>query len=114
VTTSPSAGDADESLPSTSQSRTRSSVRDVKPTTNTLKSQLKDLIANPKQLGPTECYIGQILKLLDKETSELLNTALNDKRIRHVDLLRLCAQEGYKMSEATMRRHRSGGCRCLR
>lgn len=114
MTTSPSVGDADESLPNTSQSRIRSSVRDVKPTTNTLKSKLSDLIANPKQLGPTECYVGQILKLLDKDTSVLLNTALNDKRIRHVDLLKLCAEEGYKMSEATMRRHRSGGCRCPR
>lgn len=114
MTTSPSVGDADESLPNTSQSRIRSSVRDVKPTTNTLKSKLSDLIANPKQLGPTECYVGQILKLLDKDTSGLLNTALNDKRIRHVDLLKLCAEEGYKMSEATMRRHRSGGCRCPR
>ena len=48
----------------------------------------------------------------EEEEALLLHTALADKRIRHVDLVRLCEAEGYKMSEATMRRHRAGGCRC--
>jgi hypothetical protein len=51
---------------------------------------------------------------IPKEESELLKKALADKRIRHVDLVRLCESEGYKMSEATMRRHRAGGCRCAK
>lgn len=116
--TSPSAGDAVEYLLSTSQSHTLSSVPDVKQTTNTfratktLKAGLKSLIENPKPLSPTLCYIGQIIEKLDKETSQLFIQALKDSRIRHVDLLRLCEQEGYKMAEATMRRHRSRHCRC--
>jgi len=112
--TSPSAGDAVEYLPSTSQSPILSSVRDVKPTTNTLKATLKSLLDNPKTLSNQECYIGQILKKLDKETSKLFSQALDDARIRHVDLLKLCSEEGFKMSEATMRRHRAKACRCPR
>jgi len=53
-----------------------------------------------------------MLANLNKEEAALLEAALKDKRIRHVDLVRLCEVEGYKMSEATMRRHRAGGCRC--
>lgn len=112
--TSPSVGDAGVSLPSTSRSHTRSNVRDVKPQTSTLKSQLQDLLNNPGHLRGVECFVGQIIKLLDQETSRIFVTALNDKRVRHVDLVKVCAAEGYKMSEATMRRHRAGGCRCSR
>ena len=113
MTNSPSVGDVAESSRSTSRSRTRSNVQDVKPSTN-ISDALKDLLANPNKLRQGDCYVGQILLDFEPTTSQLFKTALDDKRIRHVDLLKLVEAEGYKMSEATMRRHRSGACRCPR
>jgi hypothetical protein len=112
VTNSPSAGDVDESLRNTSQSRTRSSAQDVKQSTSTFKEGLTKLVNNPKVFAGQECFVGQVLANLNNDEALLLHTALADKRIRHVDLVRLCEAEGYKMSEATMRRHRARGCRC--
>jgi hypothetical protein len=112
VTNSQSVGGAAESLPNTSRSRTRLNARDVKPSISTFKEGLAELVNNPKVFAGQECFVGQMLFSINKEETELLKTALADKRIRHVDLVRLCEAEGYKMSEATMRRHRAGGCRC--
>lgn len=111
MTNSPSAGDVAESSPNISQSRTRLNAPDVKQSIS-ISDALKELLDNPNKLRQSDCYVGQVLLDLEPEASALLNTALKDKRIRHVDLLKLCVAEGYKMSEATMRRHRSGGCRC--
>ena len=112
MTNSPSAGDVDESLRNTSRSRTRSNAQDVKQSTSTFKDGLIKLVNNPKVFAGQECFVGQMLCSIEQEEAELLKTALSDKRIRHVDLVRLCEAEGYKMSEATMRRHRARGCRC--
>jgi hypothetical protein len=112
VTNSPSVGDVAESSRNTSPSRTRSNAQDVKQSTSTFKDGLTKLVNNPKVFAGQECFVGQMLCSIPKEESELLKKALADKRIRHVDLVRLCESEGYKMSEATMRRHRAGGCRC--
>jgi hypothetical protein len=112
VTKLPSAGGAAESLPNTSQSHTRSNALDAKQSISTFKDGLTQLVNNPKVFAGQECFVGQMLANLNNEESLLLHTALADKRIRHVDLVRLCEAEGYKMSEATMRRHRAGGCRC--
>ena len=114
VTKRLNAGDVDESLPNTSQSLTASNVQDAKRSINTFKDGLTALINNPKVFAGQECFVGQMLTSLNTEEAELLKTALADKRVRHVDLVRLCEAEGYKMSEATMRRHRAGGCRCER
>jgi hypothetical protein len=108
------AGDVDASLPSTSQSLIASNVHDAKQSTNTFKDGLTALVNNPKVFAGQECFVGQILTNISNDESELLKSALADKRVRHVDLVRLCEAEGYKMSEATMRRHRAGGCRCDR
>jgi hypothetical protein len=112
VTNSPSVGDVEESSPNTSPSRTRSSAQGAKQSTSTFKDGLLKLVQNPKIFAGQECYVGQMLMAINPDESELLKTALDDKRIRHVDLVRLCEAEGYKMSEATMRRHRARGCRC--
>ena len=112
--TSPSVGGVEESLPNTSRSRTRLNVQGVKQSTNTFKDGLSTLINNPLQFAQQECFVGQVLYKISLEEAELLKMAIADKRVRHVDLVRLCEAEGYKMSEATMRRHRSGGCRCIR
>ena len=112
VTNSPSVGDVAESSRNTSPSRTRSNAQDVKQSTSTFKDGLTKLVNNPKVFAGQECFVGQMLANLNNEEALLLHTALADKRIRHVDLVRLSAEEGYKMSEATMRRHRAGGCRC--
>jgi hypothetical protein len=112
VTNSLSAGDVDESLRNTSQSRTRLNAQDAKQSISTFKEGLTQLVNNPKVFAGQECFVGQVLANLNNEEALLLHTALADKRIRHVDLVRLCEAEGYKMSEATMRRHRARGCRC--
>lgn len=112
VTNFPSAGDVAESSPNILPSRTRSNVQGVKQSTSTFKNGLSELVNNPKVLSGKDCFIGQILSIITAEEKKLLESALADKRIRHVDLLRLCDAEGYKMSEATMRRHRARGCRC--
>ena len=112
MTNSLSAGDVDESLRNTSQSRTRSNAQDAKQSTSTFKDGLTKLVNNPKVFAGQECFVGQVLANLNNDESLLLHTALADKRIRHVDLVRLCEAEVYKMSEATMRRHRARGCRC--
>jgi len=112
VTNSLSAGDVDESLRNTSQSRTRSNAQDAKQSISTFKEGLTQLVNNPKVFAGQECFVGQVLANLNNDEALLLHTALADKRIRHVDLVRLCEAEGYKMSEATMRRHRARGCRC--
>jgi len=114
VTKRLSAGAVDESLRNTLQSRIASNVQDAKQSTNTfsLKAGLENLLDNPNVFDPTECFVGQIISHLNPDEAQLLKTALADKRIRHVDLVRLCEAEGYKMSEATMRRHRARGCRC--
>jgi len=112
--TSPSVGDAEESSPNISPSLTRLNARGAKQSINTFKQGLTKLVENPQVFSVQNCFIGQILGSIPKEDSELFKTALGDKRIRHVDLVKLCASEGFKMSEATMRRHRAGGCRCLR
>ncbi len=112
MTNSPSAGDVAESSRNISPSRIRSNAQDVKPSTSTFKEGLTKLVNNPKVFAGQECFVGQMLANLNNEEALLLHTALADKRIRHVDLVRLSAEEGYKMSEATMRRHRAGGCRC--
>ena len=112
MTNSLSAGDVDESLRNTSQSRTRLNVQDAKQSISTFKEGLTQLVNNPKVFAGQECFVGQVLANLNNEEALLLHTALADKRIRHVDLVRLCEAEGYKMSEATMRRHRARGCRC--
>ena len=112
MTNSQSAGDVDESLRNTSRSRTRSNAQDVKQSTSTFKDGLTKLVNNPKVFAGQECFVGQVLANLNNDEALLLHTALADKRIRHVDLVRLCEAEGYKMSEATMRRHRARGCRC--
>jgi len=112
VTNSLSAGDVDESLRNTSQSRTRSNAQDAKQSISTFKDGLTQLVNNPKVFAGQECFVGQVLANLNNDEALLLHTALADKRIRHVDLVRLCEAEGYKMSEATMRRHRARGCRC--
>lgn len=114
MTNSPSAGDVAESLPNTSPSRTRLNARVAKQSISTFKEGLTQLVNNPKVFAGQECFVGQMLAVINTEEAELLKTALADKRIRHVDLVRLCEGEGYKMSEATMRRHRAGGCRCPR
>jgi hypothetical protein len=102
----------DESLRSTSQSRTRLNAQDAKQSISTFKEGLTQLVNNPKVFAGQECFVGQVLANLNNDEALLLHTALADKRIRHVDLVRLCEAEGYKMSEATMRRHRARGCRC--
>lgn len=107
-----SAGGVDESLPNTSQSLTASNVQDAKQSINTFKDGLTALVNNPKVFAGQECFVGQIISNISSEEAEILKTALADKRVRHVDLVRLCEAEGYKMSEATMRRHRARGCRC--
>lgn len=112
MTNSPSAGGVAESSPNISPSRTRLNARVAKQSTNTFKEGLLKLVDNPKVFAGTECFVGQMLTHIKPEEAELLKTALADKRIRHVDLVRLCEAEGYKMSEATMRRHRARGCRC--
>lgn len=112
MTNSLSAGDVDESLRNTSQSRTRSNAQDAKQSISTFKEGLTQLVNNPKVFAGQECFVGQVLANLNNDEALLLHTALADKRIRHVDLVRLCEAEGYKMSEATMRRHRARGCRC--
>jgi hypothetical protein len=112
VTNSPSAGDVAESSRNISPSRTRSNALVAKKTINTFKDGLTQLVNNPKVFSNQNCFLGQMLANLNNEEALLLHTALADKRIRHVDLVRLCEAEGYKMSEATMRRHRAGGCRC--
>ena len=112
MTNSLSAGDVDESLRNTSQSRTRLNAQDAKQSISTFKEGLTQLVNNPKVFAGQECFVGQVLANLNNDEALLLHTALADKRIRHVDLVRLCEAEGYKMSEATMRRHRARGCRC--
>ena len=112
MTSNQNVGAVEESLPNTSQSRTRLNAQGVKPSTSTFKDGLTQLVNNPKVFAGQECFVGQMLASLNNEESLLLHTALADKRIRHVDLVRLCEAEGYKMSEATMRRHRARGCRC--
>ncbi len=112
MTKHPSAGGAAESSQNTSPSHTRSNALGAKQSTSTFKDGLTQLVNNPKVFAGQECFVGQMLANLNNEESLLLHTALADKRIRHVDLVRLCEAEGYKMSEATMRRHRAGGCRC--
>ena len=112
MTNSLSAGDVDESSRSTSQSRTRLNAQDAKQSISTFKEGLTQLVNNPKVFAGQECFVGQVLANLNNDEALLLHTALADKRIRHVDLVRLCEAEGYKMSEATMRRHRARGCRC--
>lgn len=112
MTNSPSVGDVEESSPNISPSRTPSSARGVKQSTSTFKDGLTKLVNNPKVFAGQECFVGQMLANINTEEAELLKTALADKRIRHVDLVRLCEAEGFKMSEATMRRHRARGCRC--
>jgi hypothetical protein len=112
VTNSPSVGDVAESSRNTSPSRTRSNAQDVKQSISTFKDGLTQLVNNPKIFSNQNCFLGQMLANLNKEEASLLEAALKDKRIRHVDLVRLCEAEGYKMSEATMRRHRARGCRC--
>jgi hypothetical protein len=104
----------DESLRNTSQSRTRLNAQDAKQSISTFKEGLTQLVNNPKVFAGQECFVGQVLANLNNDEALLLHTALADKRIRHVDLVRLCEAEGYKMSEATMRRHRARGCRCER
>lgn len=108
-----SVGGAEESSPNISQSRTPLNALDAKQSIS-ISEKLQTLISNPNQFNRAECYVGQVLDKLEREASELLKIALNDKRIRHMDLLRLCAEYGFKMSEATMRRHRAFGCRCPR
>lgn len=112
VTKRLNAGGVDESLPNTSQSLTASNVQDAKRSINTFKDGLTALIDNPKVFAGQECFVGQIVASISSEEAEILKAALADKRVRHVDLVRLCEAEGYKMSEATMRRHRARGCRC--
>ena len=112
MTNSPSAGDVAESSRNISPSRTRSNALVAKQSISTFKEGLTQLVNNPKVFIGQECFVGQMLANLNNEESLLLHTALADKRIRHVDLVRLCEAEGYKMSEATMRRHRARGCRC--
>lgn len=114
VTNFPSVGDVAESSPNTSQSRTRSNAQDAKQSINTFKDGLSKLVNNPSLFTQQECFVGQMLTTVTPEEAELLKTAMADKRVRHVDLVRLCEAEGYKMSEATMRRHRAGGCRCAK
>ena len=113
MTNSPSAGGAAESLPSTLPSRTRSNAQGAKRSTNTFKSELQKLVSNPSAFTNQDCFVGQVLSKINLDEAELLKTALADPRIRHVDLVRLCEAEGYKMSEGTMRRHRSKSCRCI-
>lgn len=112
MTNSLNAGDAAEYSQSISPSHTPSSARGAKQSTSTFKDGLTQLVNNPKVFAGQECFVGQVLANLNNDESLLLHTALADKRIRHVDLVRLCEAEGYKMSEATMRRHRARGCRC--
>ena len=114
MTNSLSAGDVAESSRNTSQSRTRLNAQDAKQSISTFKDGLTQLVNNPKVFAGQECFVGQVLANLNNDEALLLHTALADKRIRHVDLVRLCEAEGYKMSEATMRRHRARGCRCER
>ena len=112
MTKHPSAGGAAESSQNTSPSHTRLNALGAKQSISTFKEGLTQLVNNPKVFAGQECFVGQMLANLNTDESSLLRTALADKRIRHVDLVRLCEAEGYKMSEATMRRHRAGGCRC--
>lgn len=112
VTNFPSVGDVAESSPNISPSRTRSNVQGAKQSISTFKDGLTQLVNNPKVFSGQDCFVGQMLRIITEDESILLKSALADKRIRHVDLLRLCESEGYKMSEATMRRHRAHGCRC--
>lgn len=112
MTNSLNVGGAGEYSQSISQSHTRLNARDAKQSTSTFKDGLTQLVNNPKVFIGQECFVGQMLATINKDEAELLKTALADKRIRHVDLVRLCEAEGFKMSEATMRRHRARGCRC--
>ena len=112
MTSNLNVGDAAGYSLNISQSQTLSNAQGVKPSISTFKDGLTQLVNNPKVFAGQECFVGQMLASLNNEESLLLHTALADKRIRHVDLVRLCEAEGYKMSEATMRRHRARGCRC--
>ena len=114
MTNSPSVGGVEESSQNISPSLTHLNAQDVKQSTNTFKENLRALVSNPKAFNTQECFVGQIILEIDKDDAELLIKALADKKVRHIDLVRLLEAEGYKMSEATMRRHRGHGCRCPR
>jgi O-acetylhomoserine/O-acetylserine sulfhydrylase-like pyridoxal-dependent enzyme len=108
--TSLNAGDATESLLSSSQDLGASSVQDAK---QSIKTKLDALLVNPDKWIHTTCFVGQVLKDMDEETKTTFIEVLNNPNIQHVQIARLLEGEGLKTSEGTIRRHRKGGCRCL-
>lgn len=111
MTKSPNAGVAQESLQNISQDLGASSVPDAK---QSIKTKLEKLLEKPDKWSHTTCYIKGVLESLDKDAKTLFEKALADDRIQHVLIARLLEEEGFKTSEATIRRHRKGGCRCVK
>ena len=72
---------------------------------------LSDRLANyePPRIGAL-CRTCLLLKQLPEKDAEALRVALADKRISSGGLSRILKEEGHKIAETTLRRHRKGEC----
>jgi hypothetical protein len=72
---------------------------------------LSDRIANYEapRIGAA-CRTCALLKSLPEKEAEALRVALADKRFSNGGLSRILRDEGYKIAESTLRRHRKGEC----
>lgn len=69
------------------------------------------LAAQSKRRVSTPCLTGIILDKLDAEDRALLEGAM-DSDMTHVAIARALADEGHKIAQQSIGRHRKGECAC--
>lgn len=74
---------------------------------------LASKLANPQrgQKGP-DCSVRMLLRTLPPSDAEAVQAALDNPDWTAAALARLLTQEGHRVQDSTVRRHRRGDCLC--
>ena len=57
------------------------------------------------------CSFCELLLILDKEEAKLLNERLSNRSITGASISKVLRDNGYKITEGVVQRHRRGGCK---
>jgi len=70
------------------------------------------LAAPPEPIPGPKCTMGALLDALPDREAQAVQAALDNPAWTAVALARLLTQEGHRMQDSTVRRHRRGDCLC--
>ncbi len=66
----------------------------------------------PPRAERKSCLLTRILQSMTKNDAEIARTAINDPDVGSGLIARVLTENGFRISEETIRRHRRSGCGC--